>query len=349
MLQTSNRQTTPIGQNKPNDMKNQNVVLLLSVIAGCALLAGCSKAKDAEGQSNNSTSSGAASAESGSSAMMKINWPLGQKYLMRMEVDQIVETHVPNQPQPVKQQVNLTQRFNLSALKALDNDGRQLELEFKDQKINVKQGELTVMSFDSRDNASTEGNPVAPLLTKMIGARIQYQTDAGGKVEKVEGVEELMTRIGFNRKSQQHAAFKDFVSEETLKRYGSLGEMMPNRVVKVGEDWSIKEQVPSTIGTLDIQMNYTFKKWEQRDDRRCALIKADGVITPAPGPGGGSPVKVQKGTISGDIWFDPELGMVVGQNLDQNMTLDINAGGQKMTSDLKQQIRMAMEDVVPPR
>ncbi len=333
-------------------MKKLTITLSLFAVVGCVLLAGCSKSKDAIAQSENSPANNPAAAASGDSVEMKIKWPIGEKYAMRMELDQATETKVPNQPQPIKQQVNMAQDYTIGAIKELGNGGRQLELEFKNQTMDVNYGGNKVLSFDSTQRPALDStNAVIPLLRKMIGGRVRYVTDAAGQVEKLEGIEELMTRIAFNRKSQEHAMFKQVVSEDTLKHYGALGEAMPNRQVKIGESWTVKKNVPTeSVGQLAVDMKYTFKNWEQRDGRKCAHIEVTGEMESAAGRAGTTPaVKIENGKMSGDIWFDPEIGMTVAQNFNQDMTLKVMAGAQTITPQLNQKMRLTLVEVVSKR
>ncbi|MGH7992878.1 MAG: DUF6263 family protein, partial [Limisphaerales bacterium] len=177
-------------------MKKLFVILPLCALAGGLLLAGCSKSKNAAAKSGNSADATLVAGASDQPVDMKIKWTVGRKYPMRIELAQSTKTEVPNQPQPVVQETKLTQGFDMSALKELENGGRQLELKFETETMNVSQGGQNVLSFDSLQSpAQDTNNPVAPVLRAMIGSRIQYFTDANGKVERMEGVDELAKRV----------------------------------------------------------------------------------------------------------------------------------------------------------
>jgi outer membrane murein-binding lipoprotein Lpp len=329
-------------------MKIIVILLSLGAVAGGVLLSGCSKSKKAATPSGSNADSSAAAATSDSPVELKIKWTAGKKYAMRMELNQGTETKVPNLPDPVKQAVKLAQDFNFSALKALDNGGWELELEFENETMDVLQGGRSVLSFDSmQSQAQDSNNPVAPILRAMIGARIQYFTDADGKVQKVGGVDDLTKRIAAAAKPQQQAMFQQMFSEDTLKQYGSFSDALPNRLVNVGESWSVKKDVASAIGTLTVDMKYTFKNWEQHGDRRCAHIEDTGDISSKSVSAAmtGAAVQIEKGETSGDVWFDPELGMIVDVNTDQDMTMKITTRAQTMTSQLIQKIRVTVVDV----
>jgi len=121
---------------------------------------------------------------------------------------------------------------------------------------------------------------------------------------------------------------------------------MPNRIINVGESWSSKKDVTSAIGVLTVDMKYTFKNWEQHGDRKCAHIEAVGDIsTKSISNASGAVVEIEKGKISGDIWFDPELGMIVEVNNNQNMTMKVTTQARTMTPQMTQKIRMTLVDV----
>jgi len=91
---------------------------------------------------------------------------------------------------------------------------------------------------------------------------------------------------------------------------------------------------------------YTFKNWEQHGDRKCAHIEAAGDIsTKSVSNASGAVVEIEKGKISGDVWFDPELGMVVDVNNDQTIKMKVTTRAQTVTPQLTQKIRVTLLDV----
>jgi hypothetical protein len=335
-------------QNELNPMKKIIVLLSLGTVAGGVLLSsGCSKPKKPAVASGSSVDSSAAAAAD-RPVDMKIKWTAGKTFAMRMELNQDTEMKVPNQSGPVKQEVKMTQDFNLSALKQLDNGGWELELVFKNETMDVSQGGHSVLSFDSNENPAHEtNNPVTPILRAINGTHLQYYTDAAGKVEKMVGVDDLMKRIAATGKPQQRAVFQQMFSEDTLKRYGSFSDALPNRSVNVGDSWSMKNDIVSTIGTLTIDMKYTFNNWEQHGDRQCAHVDATGDISSKTASAAmvGAMVEIEKGKIWGDFWFDPDAGMIVDVHNTQDMTLKITTRAQTMTQQLNQKVRVSVVDV----
>jgi hypothetical protein len=319
-------------------MKKLSVILSLCAITSCVLSSGCSKSKNAAA----STSAG-----SGNPVEMKIKWTVGKKYSLHMELNQSTKTDVPNQPQPVVQEVKLAQDFDISALKELDNGGRQLELEFENETMDVSQGGRSVLNFDSvQSPAQDTNNPVAPMLRAMIGARIQYFTDADGKVEKMEGVDELMNRIAATENPQQQMMFKQMFSEEAFKQYASFADAMPDHPVNIDDSWPLKKDVSTSIGVVTVDMKYTFKNWEQHGDRQCAHIEVAGDIsTKSTSTTLGAVVEIKSGEISGEFWYDPASGMIVDMNTDQNLKLNITTRTQTMTAEFSRKMNVTLVDV----
>jgi hypothetical protein len=328
-------------------MKKFIVLLALCVVVGAMGLSGCSKSKKPATSSGNGADTTAASIAPNGPVDMKIKWTVGRKYPLRIELSQSTKTDVPNQPQPVVQEMKLTQGIEISAIKALDNGGYQLELKFESETMNVSQGTNTVLSFDSMQNpAQDANNPVAPVFRAMIGGRIQYFTDANGKVERVEGVDQLAQRIATTGNPQARAMFQQMFNAETLRRYGSFADAMPGHPVNIGDSWPFQEDASTSIGIVTVGMKYTFRNWEQHHGRQCAHVVAQGdVTTKTISTANGMAVEIEKGKLTGEFWYDPALGMILEANNDQDLPLKITTRAQTMMSQFNQQVRIALVDV----
>ena len=331
-------------------MKKLVVLLPLCALAGGLLLTGCSKSKNAvttAGNNGKGADATGTSVASDKPVDMKIKWTVGRKYPMRIELTQSTKTDVPDQPQSVVQEINLSQGMDFSALKELANGGRQLELKFETETMNISRGGATVVSFDSLQSpAQDANNPVAPVLRAMIGARIQYFTDANGKVERMEGADELAQRVAATGNPQAQASFQQMFSEDTLKRYGSFADSMPGHPIHIGDTWPFREDVSTSIGVLTVDVKYTFKNWEQHGDRQCAHVDAAGDITTKTiSTANGMVVEIKKGKITGEFWFDPALGMIVEADNNQDLALKITTRQQTLSTQFNQKVRMALVDM----
>ena len=282
--------------------------------------------------------------------MMETKWQIGKKYLAHKEDVQTMEVKNPGQSKPVKQVQKQTEDFYYIPVRQLENGGWQLQLEFTSLALEVANGDRGVFAANSAQNGAQDArNPVGARLRKMVGARLEYFTDVNGKVEQMNGYPELVNRVAGSDAKEQ-AAFKDLFSEINLEKYGSAGEdTVPRRVVKLGDRWAISMKVPSNGGDLQVDVKCRFKNWEQRADHKCIHITFTGSISPVAGSAASTlRVKIEKGTVTGDIWFDPELGMAVESAQDVNVQLKINQNGQIQTVPLNEKTRgtlIAVEDV----
>ena len=57
-------------------------------------------------------------------------------------------------------------------------------------------------------------------------------------------------------------------------------------------------------------------------------------------------IQIEKGKIAGTMWFDPDLGMVVGTTGDQDMDMKITAKGKPIiTTTLSQKVNLKLVEV----
>jgi hypothetical protein len=115
-------------------------------------------------------------------------------------------------------------------------------------------------------------------------------------------------------------------------------------VVKLGDGWAIHLEEPSGAGPLDVDLKCTFKNWEQHADHKCMRIIFTGTVQAAPNTAS-LPAKIEKGRVSGETWFDPQLGMIVQIAFDADMNLKITRQGQALTVPVNEKTRFALVDV----
>jgi hypothetical protein len=78
---------------------------------------------------------------------------------------------------------------------------------------------------------------------------------------------------------------------------------------------------------MTIDYMVTFQNWEQHWKRNCARLEFQSTVRTKLDPNSrpaGKSVSSLEGTISGVVWFDPELGMVIEThgNKDMKMVID---------------------------
>jgi hypothetical protein len=183
------------------------------------------------------------------------------------------------------------------------------------------------------------------ILGAVIGERLEYFMDADGRVKTVEGMNELTDHVAVVGTPQQRQLFNALFGGDQLKNEISSGDWMPNRIVKVGESWSVTKDSADPIGMLTVSMKYTFKNWEQHGDRKCAHIEGTGNISSkSVSTASGTMVKIEKAKLSEEFWFDPNPGTIVGGNENEDVTLKITTRTQTATKEQHNKIQWTLAD-----
>jgi len=295
-------------------------------MALCLALSGCSKKENA--------------------VELKIKWTVGKKYIQHMEMSQDNKMNAAGRP--MEQTMTMSSDYSIAAQKELPGGGCVLDMEFVGQKIQSAMGGQTMVSFDSATDPANDGkNPIAPTFRKIIGLHVQYETDAGGHVQKVDGVDELVERMGGN--TPQGAMVKSMLNEQTLKQYADFGRGLPDHPVRIGDTWPMNMEIPmGQIGKLAINLNYTFTGWDDHDGRKCVKLNYSGTVTSKPVTTTSQmSFNIDNGKMSGTTWFDPDAGVVVENNSTQNMNMKITpTPNQVINSVVSQTTDLKLTDVV---
>jgi hypothetical protein len=92
-----------------------------------------------------------------------------------------------------------------------------------------------------------------------------------------------------------------------------IGRHWPRHPVKVGESWATTvETVFGLMGTMIQNLTFTFKRWERRNERTCALVEFSGKVTSTSKEETGlrgTKTYIDEGSTRGQVWFDPAWGM----------------------------------------
>ena len=123
----------------------------------------------------------------------------------------------------------------------------------------------------------------------------------------------------------------DMFNEDYFKQMMSIGRDMPAQPVKPGATWPSKPEISmGPLGKAKLDLTYTFKGWEQHEQRRCATLTFTGSIsdsTSAPGSPLGAMMSVAGGQFSGKSWFDPVRGMIIDTAIDQTIQMRMRIPG----------------------
>jgi hypothetical protein len=204
-----------------------------------------------------------------------------------------------------------------------------------------------VLDFDSAETPARDAqSPVTSILRAILGARIEYFTDAHGNVQKIEGLDELIPLINTAGNTPAAAMVKQAFGGDVLKHYASFGDGMPDHPVKMGESWLVKNNLPSDIGPVTLDQTNIFKDWEDQGERKCAHFEWAGDYSTQGAPmKSHEMVEIQKWKSSGELWFDPTLGMIAAADNKQDRTLKATRHAQTITLQIDEKIHLALVGV----
>ncbi|HZO85200.1 MAG TPA: DUF6263 family protein [Verrucomicrobiae bacterium] len=342
-------------------------ILWVFVMAALSMCAGCKKSETPGKSASSSASSDASLPDDGQPVTLRVKWPVGNRYAERMQVDGNTETHMPMSPKPMLQKIDLSQEYSVTVLGERPNGGRELELEFESAEMDVTMNGKPVVNLDTKAEAGpAESNPAVAGFRQIIGAKIKFHVDASNRVEKVEGVKEFSAKASAGSNPQGRAAMQSMFNEDYFKQMVDFQRSLPPQPVKKGDTWPVKTEINAPVlGAMNIDLNYTFQGWEQRDNRKCAAMDFAGTMSSkgdAAAASTGMSMKVESGKLSGKTWFDPELGHPVETSLNQDMVLHMtmpmprmrtntNAAvqaptSQNITNNTKQNVVIKLVEVV---
>jgi len=303
-----------------------------AVLLGLTLVAGCSEKKKAPAPAA-AKPAAAAPAEAPKpkepAIELKMKLEVGKRYLLRDETASESAIKLPNQPEPVKATTTNVRDLALTILSQKPDGGQEIEVEFVVNKVENKMGEKVASAFNSADDVKTDRtNALAKLNRKVVGAKFTYFTDAEGNIQKVEGVSNLVRKVTMGLDKNSSTMLKAQFSEEALKKMGLLGEGLPKQAVAPGDSWTNNFELPIMGGMVaKFSIQSTLKGYEERDKKRCAIIKNTGTAQVSAGT---TPqIQIENMKLDGEVVLDPEKNLLVSAHNNISMDMKVTVGAQQ--------------------
>ncbi|MGA3284588.1 MAG: DUF6263 family protein, partial [Verrucomicrobiota bacterium] len=256
---------------------NKNLILIATVLALSLPWVGCNKSGKLAQPSTFTPPAGPVE--------LKLKWPQGERIVQDMDMKMNMELSVPGQPAPIKQDMTMGQEYGLTVLKENPDGGHEVEMEFLSARMGVTTGGKTVLDYDSaKKSAADKANPAADMFGKIVGSKIQYFLDASNEVERIEGVDELVNRLSSGAQADGFATFRESMfSKDRFKQIMSVNRYMPPKAVQPGDTWPVKQTFEmGPLGTMVMDFDGTFQRWEMHGKRNCARLEFQGTIKSTP-------------------------------------------------------------------
>ncbi|CAN5386922.1 hypothetical protein BH11PLA2_BH11PLA2_08280 [soil metagenome] len=216
------------------------------------------------------------------------------------------------------------------------------------------------VKYDS--TASTEGvgaNPgLADFFGKLVGSEFTVTFGKGMAIEKVDGREEFLKKLG-GINNQMENILKKMLTEDALKQMidPTFG-ITPTKEIAVGESWEKTTTMSlGPIGSYELKNKYTYKgkdAVEKELDRievastltyKAPTDQADGLLFKIKGGELKSMDPTAADAAKNFVLYDPKAGRIAKSNLMVKMkgTLNVTIGGTDTTIDLYQEQTTTVE------
>lgn len=263
----------------------------------------------------------------------QVAWHPGHQYDVSFQLEQSTQVRNRNTDEDFGRDVSLRLDFagEVPETNAIPSStkGLPLLLELTGLLFDLIRNSVPLIHYDTRNKLGMleDDQRTTDALEKLVGSKWKYIVSPDGKVrsaeieantptQKVLDPESRLLGISLVRRFFNPHFFRPFLEVNTL----------PSGPVKIGDSWPIETAFNAgTVGTVVFKGSGTFRGWQLHLGRKCARIDLSGDLLP-PGSIGTKIMRamsgasmLDKGTLRGRIWFDPEQQMPLQSITDLNM------------------------------
>jgi Family of unknown function (DUF6263) len=262
-----------------------------------------------------------AAAVSAAPVNLAIKFPAGQvdKFAMTMDMDQTLTSDAL--PTPQKQKIKMGMDMLMKVLES-DDKGAKVEMTFDRMSVSMSMFNQE-MAFDSAKDKPAASNPLSAIGT-IVGAKLTLHFTPGGKVDKVEGVDDVVKKLSAQPGAAGAGAgqmLKQMMSEEQIKQTFNSGfaETLPGKPVDIGDTW--ESNVSQNVNGMAMKMKSENKlvAVEEQGGHKIAKIEFSGDGKLEGAPAGGPKVKMDQMTQKGTKLFDLDRGTFSQTDMEQKM------------------------------
>ena len=267
---------------------------------------------------------------------LKFNLQPGMSYNYDMDMTMAMKGNVSGQPLDMHN--TMATGYHFTSLS--DSAGwkkMQATISHIAMNINSNGQKINYDSDKSGDTTDVTSNTMGKVLGAMKNAQFYFTINSKGEVSSVTGIDDMMQHAMSSVNSPAGVAMASGVSssfnEDNFKQNLQQSfNMYPDKPVKPGDTWT-NTTTMNTQGA-QMKMNNTYTLQSVADS--VAKIKVDSKII---SPGSGNAVGLN-GTMSGTMKFDVPTGIAVSGDLDMNINMSVNTGGQltPIVTDIKMKI-----------
>ena len=328
----------------------------VAVISLLAVFTGCSPSDDSD---TTQAQPPTIDTNSAPSVAFHLSWPVGNRYVQRLTLNEQNRLQLPGRPQPLVEEISLAQQYALTVDREDVSGGHELEVILLDTRIDVDVNGRSILNLDTtRDPAEGDAAALHEVFHGVQDMTVMVHLNVSNHTARMTGVNEIKSTVLARLPPQTRSVLSRVYTEDY---FNQLALLVPLRALnqitaRVGETWATAVGVDSeALGSAVWRLRFTFEKWDTLNARRCAVLRFEGTLDKV-GDGKsksmGLDSQIERGAMTGTTWFDPELGQAresrLELSIDLAMTMAIpqigNKGGgtRTMHRQLRRQIHVKL-------
>ncbi len=281
---------------------------------------------------------------------VSLKWKTGAHYTQRVSVDQVVG--IPRHGQATAHTkldlgIHVTGTKESSKILKLSYDGLKIDVDLPAPMLDKE--------FDSAK--PNEGNEdMAAIFAKMRESNTEVVVDGRGKVTDVRGAEKI---------AATDSLLSRFLGREQLRSLVQQGWLMdvPAKPLGKGETWPFRMKFPTPLGDVILKGQYKLAGEEKFNGIPCVRIDMLGEVAGNLSNGAALEsvddeakrmhvlltamgLKIDEGTVSGQLLFDPRLGQIRRSEVETRVKIGVAKypeNGQPAAIPLHQKIVSTIE------
>jgi hypothetical protein len=183
-------------------------------------------------------------------------------------------------------------------------------------------------SADDPDKRAAQGMK-DNVYDALVGEKVRVLLTNDNQVKEIQGYESIMGNALASVPEHARKMLRDNFDVAFIGKLFEQGiaSAFPKKQVTKGESWVDTKDVPLPVGgTLQTSTTTRFTGFETYRGRNCVRLDFTGTLRQAADNGQnpmGMDVRVENGLSTGTTWFDPALGQIVENRLEQAFDLNI--------------------------
>ncbi len=271
-----------------------------------------------------------------------LRWQFQPGQELVYELTQVSDTETPTGI--VSQTQVQTQRHTVLEV---DDDGTARLRVTTDRMNVVAETPMGRQEFDSDD--PERGSPELAMLGGMVGTSFEMTLRSDGRVLEVSGLDQMvdemveqMAQEDPGAAGQMREMMEGMFGEEAMESTMQQGvQPLPRDPVAPGGGWEFSLTQSLGFGSLRTEAFYTLREVVAEDGRSIAHIDVEGSIgdfQPEEGHPMGGMLEISDGSLSGEVHFDIEAGVLSWSEV--STTIHMEAMGQGMTTRTTHQMEL---------